>query len=326
MKRIYLLITFIVICFLASCGGEEIPTTSPTVVPTTNVPTVVPTTTPTPSKHAPVLSDDGKSVFYGYYPQSKVNDDNLIQTLNTLSPEANGWYYLNETYYVKQVANVYNNELYTFDDGSKVVNGTTYWFECESIEWIILNKSGNTYTLMSKLLLDNQNFYNDYSSRTIDGKEVYANNYEYSDIRTWLNGYFLNTAFALDNSYLLSTTLDNSANQTDSADNKYACENTQDKVFLPSYQDVLNSEYGFDSTNGVSVTRQAKTSDYVRAIGSWSNNRDSGLIQNGTYWTRSATSEYFYCAWNVNSSGNLSTYAVDGESHSVRPCITINME
>ena len=356
MKKIYLFITFLLICLLVSCGGEETPTVStstnqtvvpttnvptvvptvalttnvptvvPTVVPTTNAPTVVPTvnpTTQTPSKYKPELSNDGKTVLYGYYPQTRVSDNTIISTLERLIPNENGWYYFDDTYYVRKTSTIYNGESYNFIDGSKILDNTTYWFKCEPIKWRVLSVLDNKYTLISDVLLDTQAYYEQYTTRTIDGNEIFSNNYEYSDIRKWLNTEFYNTAFNLNNAYLTEVSIDNSASTTDSFTNKYESNNTLDKVYLPSYQDMLNQSFGFDCSNGVSTSRQAKTTDYARAVGAWSNTRDSQYLYNSTYWTRSAVSTYYYCAWNVNSSGNLSKYAVDGSQHCVRPCITI---
>ena len=125
-----------------------------------------------------------------------------------------------------------------------------------------------------------------------------------------MNNEFYQKAFSLNNLFIQNTNVDNS-------------NNTLDKVYLPSYQDYLNDEYGFESNpNSGSNTRACKTSEYARIKGAWVNTTTS-LKYNGSYWTRTPSSEYSYCAWNVNSTGYLSEYAVDGNSHSVRPSITI---
>ena len=113
-------------------------------------------------------------------------------------------------------------------------------------------------------------------------------------------------------------------NTTDKVENTYACENTTDKVYLPSYKDYINPAYGFDSNATLSLSREAKTTDFARARGAWYNTKADHKY-NGSYWTRSATSEYYYTAWNVNSGGYLSTYTVDDASHCVCPCITISI-
>ena len=179
------------------------------------------------------------------------------------------------------------------------------------------------------MLLDVQSYYKDYLSRTIEGETIYANNYEQSDIRTWLNNEFYNTAFALNDTFVQETTVNNASSTTDSNTNQYTCGDTIDKVYLPSYQDYLNPTYGFDSnSDNLSSTRECKTTDYARAMGAWYNegNSSASLKYNSTYWTRSPSSEYYYTAWIINSGGYLNTYAVDGDDHCVRPCISITFE
>lgn len=259
----------------------------------------------------PVISNDNKTIKYGFYPQTYISDDSLIHTLEELEPSSyNSWYLYNGSYYVKEKANIYNNENYTFNNGTSIVNESIYWFRCDPIKWNILSSIGGTYVLLSSILLDAHNYYNNYDSRVNDGEIIYANNYLESDIRKWLNNEFYQKAFSLNNLFIQNTNVDNS-------------NNTLDKVYLPSYQDYLNDEYGFESNpNSGSNTRVCKTSEYARIKGAWVNTTTS-LKYNGSYWTRTPSSEYSYCAWNVNSTGYLSEYAVDGSSHSVRPSITI---
>ena len=93
----------------------------------------------------------------------------------------------------------------------------------------------------------------------------------------------------------------------------------------PSHLTCTANDFGFDSNEGVtSKTRECKTTDYARAKGAWYNTK-TDLKYNGTYWTRSSSNDFSYCAWNVNSAGFLSEYAVDGNSHCVRPAITISL-
>lgn len=256
----------------------------------------------------PIVSNDGKTIQYGLYPQTVVSDTTLISALNSLEASSNRWYLLNGNYYSKVKATVYNNENYTFNNGTSITNGSDYWFKCEPITWNVLSNNGNEYILLSSLLLDAHNYYKDYANRIIDTQTILANNYTHSDIRTWLNNEFYNTAFSLNNVYIQNVSIDNNL----------------DKVYLPSYEDLLNSNYGFDSDNGISLNRTAKTTDYSRTLGSWYS-EDSGYEYNGAYWTRTASEEYSYCAYNVNSGGYISKYAVDGNSHSVRPCIKITI-
>ena len=104
------------------------------------------------------------------------------------------------------------------------------------------------------------------------------NNYKDSEIRTWLTGEFHNTAFILsEQEKIISTVVDNSARSTNSdknaterngGKNKYACENTNDKIFLLSVQEVT-SGYHFEkyNTNDVSNAKIKNATDFAKASG-----------------------------------------------------------
>ncbi len=277
----------------------------------------------------PMFSTKNKTVTYGLYPQKNVNDSSLVSALNALAPESNGWYLYNNEYYAKLSATPFKS-FYTFDNGTTIKSGTTYWFKCEPITWNILANSNGEYYILSSVLLDAHCYYNSTSSRTIFGdKTVYANNYEYSDIRTWLNNDFYYSAFALGKSYIQTTIVDNSAGTTDSTNNSYACNNTQDKVFLPSYQDYINSSYGFSTSEDSTDTRYCKTTDWARARGAWCSTVSPHLYTN-IYWTRSPSSDSSYVACYVDYDGSLyydnagATY-VDATYGSVRAALIIKI-
>ncbi len=278
-----------------------------------------------PSKYhgeSPVLSEDGTTITYGLYPQTVVDDSSLISSLNSLTtPESNGWYLYNDEYYAKVSATPYTSS-YVFDNGATIVSGTTYWFKCEPITWNVLSNNDGEYYILSNVSLDAHCYYNSKDERTIDGKTIYANNYEYSDIRAWLNNDFYNSAFALGNSNIQTTTVDNSASTTNSTSNSYACNNTSDKVFLPSYQDYINSSYGFSTSTDSTNTRCCKPTDWARARGAYYSTFSSTLY-NSTYWTRSPHSGYSYGAWVVNVGGNFYNGDVYATVASVRPSLSI---
>lgn len=268
----------------------------------------------------PRLSSDGKTITYGLYPQTNVNDSTLVSALNSLTKlESNGWYLYNNEYYANVSATPCSSS-YVFDNGASIVSGTTYWFKCEPITWNVLLNTNGEYYIVSSVLLDAHCYYNSTSIRTIDGQKVYPNNYEYSDIRTWLNNDFYNSAFALGNSYIQTTTVDNSAATTGFTSNSYACSNTQDKVFLPSFQDYTNSSYGFSTLYGLSDTpRYCRTTDWARARGV------SYYQYNGMYWTRSPRDNVYSHVWNVGTSGTIAGDLVKETYYSVRPALTIKI-
>lgn len=258
----------------------------------------------------PTLSLDGASVEYGYYPQTRVEDPLLVERLESaLEISSGGWSVLDGEAYVKIAASAYQNESYVFDNGASIENGKEYWFRCDKIVWKILGQDNGEFLLLSEKLLDNGCFYKDYEGRIVSGKSVLPNSYLYSEAREWLNGSFLKAAFQFGSSYLLEA------------------ETTGDKVELLGLEDYANSDYGFAAETTSSTTRQAKTTDFARARGAWYNKgeKNSSLLYNGSYWTKTASEEFDYAAKNVNSSGFISDYAVDGASHCYRPSIRIRL-
>ena len=86
--------------------------------------------------------------------------------------------------------------------------------------------------------------------------------------------------------------MDNSAASTGSSRNPYACEDTSDKVFLISYKEVTNPDYGFASSGGSYDTARRKTvSDYARATGA-AMSKNSPYYGNGWWWLRSPYGSY----------------------------------
>ena len=274
----------------------------------------------------PVFSEDGKSLTYGLYPQTHVSEEtekSTVDSLNALTAaeaEGNGWYLLNGEYYAKATAKPCGSS-YKFDDGTTIVRGTTYWFRCEPIKWDILKTEEGSYFLLSDRLLDAHR-YNEYYEGEKNG--YYANSYENSEIREWLNGAFYDSAFALDSSLVMETEVDNSASTTYSSPNSYACGKTTDKVFLPSYQDYKNADYGFStSSSDYDAARRCKTTDWARANYAWCS-ISSSYLYNGYYWTRSPNPSNSYRASRVDGGGYLASgISVNNSYSAVRPCLKL---
>ena len=267
----------------------------------------------------PVITDS--SVTYGLYPQTHVNDETLIFELDTSAEEiSNGWYTYNDDYYAKLKATPISG-AYCFDDGTLIVFGETYWFKCEPITWKILSNNSGQYYLLSSVSLDACKYYRSESERTIGEETIYANNYEYSDVRNFLINDFYNSAFMLNTSYVELTTVDNSASTTISNDNMYACNDTLDYVFLPSYKDYINPNYGFPNKTSSARARYCTTTDWARARGLFVS---SSIENNANYLTRSPSSNPSYKISRVCPDGSIDWYIVD-TSYGVRPAIMFDM-
>lgn len=269
----------------------------------------------------PVYDNDAGTITYGLYPQTVVSDTSLITSLNSLDDSAinitSGYYLYNDEYYYPLTAIPYDSS-YIFSNGSTIESGTKYWFKCEPITWRAYSLGDGTYTLLSDKLLDTHR-YNEYYSDTKDGH--YANNYEYSEIRSWLNEDFYNKAFFLDNDNIQTTTVDNSASTTFSSSNSYACNNTNDNVYMFGYKDCLNSSYGFSTSPSSTNTRYAYATDFAKANGIYVN------LNYGTsyYWTRSPDSSNSEFAFRVSFDGNLRSNPVNTLIIGVRPALSLKL-
>ncbi len=249
----------------------------------------------------------GEKIYFGSYPQTDVTSL-LGSVLNNQSGEWKSYNYYVGTgeLYDGQMAPsdfmrykdvVYKGEKYravTFDDYRPAATGSTpsvsmtdqddngyipgkvYWFKYEPLEWRVLDPL--TGFVMCETIIDSQAYNNyvvreDYDDYWGDSsKTYYASNYAESSIRQWLNEDFYNTAFSGgQKSNIKTTTLNNDGYFTMSGQSgleRYDAPSTDDKVFLLSYSEALNSFYGFDSSNnGNDPARSAKGSDYAKCQG-----------------------------------------------------------
>ncbi|MCI6716720.1 MAG: DUF6273 domain-containing protein, partial [Mollicutes bacterium] len=101
---------------------------------------------------------------------------------------------------------------------------------------------------------------------------------------------------------------------------KYTCNDTYDKVYLLSYTDITNEEYGF--TNDVS--REKQLSDYAKALGSYMST-STDYYNNCQYWLRSPYSSRGDFARCVNNYGNIHDVSVNIGHFGVSPAITISL-
>ena len=288
----------------------------------------------------PNVSSDKKTLTYGLYPKDNIDDEDLISELNKLTtPESNGYYLYKDTYYAKTVAAPHEND-YKFSNYTTIVSGKTYWFKCEPISWDILTSTDGEYYLLTSYIIDIHCYHDSEEKRVIDNSYVYPNNYEYSDIRAWLNGYdgsdyevvdysstynFINTAFGLNDDYIEEITVNNSASTTDTPSNPWACKNTDDKVFLLSYRDYLNPDLGFVDNTSSSITRETLVTDWAKARGIYYSAKYHPNC--GAYWTRSPDDRKYiiggeeYSSWLVNNYGGIGFDPVDYDADGVRPSI-----
>lgn len=246
--------------------------------------------------------DTRKKITFGSYPQTEVTDATLKATLTakagTLPTKANAQKWTSYEYYHKykegdvdkterdfmwyidvvegtekyrgvyfsayRPTYVLRTSAYTtsYQDDNGYVTGTVYWFKYEPISWTVLseNTTDGTSLILCDMILDCMEF--DYDS--LNSTPQYDNNYSKSSVRKWLNATFLNTAFGADDqAKIVAKTVDNSVISTGHLVNPNVCGNTEDKIFLLSYAEAVNDQYGLE----LSEFRIKKSTAYAKAQG-----------------------------------------------------------
>lgn len=243
---------------------------------------------------------------YGIYPETVVDDSELINILENLDDSyidsRNGWYLYEGSYYTYIYTKPLDKNNYVYHNGNKIPNNAKNWFKCEPIIWRELTPNSEDKFLLAQHLLDVIQF------------DTNSNVYLNSNIREKLNNDFYNKAFALGNSYIKRTLVNDNINP------ESALKTDFDNVFLPKTQHYTNPQYGFDQDeNTKDNKRQASTSDYVRASGAYL----YGSGNFGFYFTRTPSSSSGYAKY-INEEGQISGLTVTAPQASVRPAITIN--
>ncbi|MDD6703594.1 MAG: DUF6273 domain-containing protein [Clostridiaceae bacterium] len=242
----------------------------------------------------------GTVINFGSYPQSKVTDST---TISALDKETKNWksynYYsgtgdtddgnMKPSDFMLYADFKYNGDKYravkfskyrphltgeTFssDNSEQDDNGfylnNVYYFKYEPLKWRILDASEGL--IMCENIIDSQaynNFiyYDGYSYYNSMDCKNYISNWETSSLRKWLSEDFYYTAFSKSQqSRILTSHNENKSTYLSDFDGA----ETDDKVFLLSYWEVLNSKYGFDS--GVfsnDKARMLQGTDYAKCQG-----------------------------------------------------------
>lgn len=284
---------------------------------------------------------DGDYIYFGHWPQTLERDENVVAKLNEMAgtpplPRDNNanpynWESHEGATYMWQKIVIYNGTKYlgvqmndyrasgVYSLRSYIMkNGyftfEVYWFKYEPIKWRILTTSGNSAFIMSDIALDSfsiqpdryQGFYNEEygvfrtdQNGNMDG--TYANNWEYSFIRSWLNETFYNEVFnGLQKEIIKTMKLDNSARSSNPNDypkyygygenagkNKFAdqCKDTDDKIFLLSLRDITTTAYGFNKdVLAEDPARNLQATDFAKLHGAPMNTNDKKYV---TWYTRS---------------------------------------
>ena len=271
----------------------------------------------------------GSIINFGSYPQSKVTDSATISALDSITKNWKSYNYYSGTGeldngnmassdYMLYADFLYGGEKYravTFSEYRPYCTGYTqsnayqddngyytnniYYFKYEPLKWRVLDAV--TGLVVCDSIIDSQayNNYILYSGSEYWGdsnKMHYASNWEYSSLREWLNTDFYNTAFSkTQQGRIKELTRENKSTYN----SKYDSNPTSDKITLLSYDDVLNTSYGFSSSSSTNDTaRQRKGTDYAKCQGLYVSSS-----YGGTFWWRLRSPYYSGSAAGVGTDG-----------------------
>lgn len=157
------------------------------------------------------------------------------------------------------------------------------YFQYEPIKWRVLSISEDATDafLIADKVVDLARYYEDGSVEIT---------WEKSDIRQWLNSEFVDKAFTEnEKDHIKETTVE-------TADNKWSGEpggnDTIDKIYLPSIEEMLEPAYGFSSDETEADTRRVNCTAYVSKGGS----ARTDYFDTTIYWLRSPGTKKGYPA------------------------------
>ncbi len=198
------------------------------------------------------------------------------------------------------------------------------------IKWRVLSVEGDDVFLVADKNLDCQK-YNDTKTDVT---------WETCTMRSWLNGYgagankegkdysgtgFLDNAFTSEEREAIKTT-----NVVNNDNPEYGTEggnDTSDKVYLLSIEEVTNPVYGFTSSTDGTATRVAVNTAYTAAGGEIGSGY-MGSAGSAAYWWLRLPGSSSSLASNVYNNGNVDGYGYDvnNNDYAVRPALHLNLK
>lgn len=300
----------------------------------------------------------GTVINFGSYPQSKVTDSATISALDSVAKSWKSYNYYSGTGdyddgnmepsdYMKYAdiklgGNKYravtfseyrprytgykSSASYSYQDDNGYYTNKVYYFKYEPLKWRVLDAS--TGLIVCDFAIDSQ-AYNNYNLCTDSTYESFwgdsdknhsASDWENSSLRAWLNNEFYNVAFnEVQQVKIRELTRENN----DSSFGTFDSKPTSDKITLLSFNDVLNTSYGFSSSTSSDTERYRKGTDYAKCQG-LEVYSDLGSSYDGNSWWRLRTPSSFHGAIFVGYDGWLCNgYRVNSVYKGVVPALNL---
>lgn len=183
------------------------------------------------------------------------------------------------------------------------------------IVWRVLTVENGKALLLSEKILDSKPY-----SRVLKN-----GTWETCTLRAWLNNGFYNLAFSADEKSRIQTTRVGNDDKPEAVTT--GGNDTDDKVFLLSYNESISSKYGFSSDRSkFDTARWARGTEYAKKNGLWVS-ENSEFLGNSYWWLRSSKTTqhkigvvFFFGAINI-----LPDDTQNGTNIGVRPAIWISL-
>ena len=187
-------------------------------------------------------------VSYGYYSGGEAGDYMLYKDVAVEGRRFRG---VQMTAYRPYYTGLEAGGDASYIDDSGFELDKVYWFEYTPILWNVLEYRDGHLFLNAKYCLDAQPFQDLYegnrSKMVIPGTDILVNDWEACSVRAFLNGLWRETAFSDTERGMLQTVSLNNRTTGYAPNAKFQItqHDTEDQVFLLSYEDVMNPDYGY---------------------------------------------------------------------------------
>lgn len=253
-------------------------------------------------------------VYFGNTISSEVTDATLIEQLDNTKFDNSGYTTVSGNTYYRKADGYYDYEL-----DEDIFLGYTYYSN-KPIKWRVLSYSKKNTFLVSENILSSNYLYGGFYDEN-GNKYVYS--WEKSSIRDWLNGEFYTSSFNTAEQNLIKTT--KVKNKNNPIYGTSGGKTTKDKIFLLSYEDVVNTKYGFNAQDqAYDVNRRASEvyADNNYNI-DWNATKD---YKNASTWWLRTPGYNTKNVMRVQDTGIIHLEGVDcGNYQGIRPALYVNL-
>lgn len=265
-------------------------------------------------------------IYFGEYPQTEIKGKKLTKAIKNAKYNSNGIATVKGVKY-KRISKAEATRSFdsSVEDGDWFAGLKTYfdwsgreytYFKLEPIKWRVLSYKDGKALLVSEYGLDDKKYNESLSKIT----------WEECTLRTWLNDDFLKTAFNTKERKLIK--ISTVVNADISEYNIDGGNNTKDKIFLLSIDEVKSSKYGFNKSMEELIERCCAPTDFAKAMGANldKKNKTSDGLNVCWWWLRSPGKYENYVSY-VKNDGSIYNYGIFNttDDYAVRPALKLNL-